>query len=80
MFQGDEYVFYEDWGEQLVDKSCPVVCVLDVEAGIVSTLDNLPDNISPGQVKGWSHGVIVTGIYLSQKFSCMGFNVSGMVR
>ena len=50
MFQGDEYVFYEDWGEQLVGKSCPVVCVLDVEAGIVSTLDNLPDNISPGQV------------------------------
>ena len=49
-FQGDEYVFYEDWGEQLVGKSCPVVCVLDVEAGIVSTLDNLPDNISPGQV------------------------------
>ena len=50
IFQGDEYVFYEDWGEQLVGKSCPVVCVLDVEAGIVSTLDNLPDNISPGQV------------------------------
>ena len=50
MFQGDEYVFYEDWGEQLVGKNCPVVCVLDVEAGIVSTLDNLPDNISPGQV------------------------------
>ena len=50
MFQGDEYVFYEDWGEQLVGKSCPVVCVLDVESGIVSALDNLPDNISPGQV------------------------------
>ncbi len=43
-------MYKEDWGEQLVGKCRPVVCVLDVEAGVVSTLDNLPDHISPGQV------------------------------
>ena len=48
--QGDEFIFYEDWGEQLVGKSHPVLCILDVESGVVSTLDNVPDNISPGQV------------------------------
>ncbi len=48
--QGDEFVFYEDWGEQLVGKSHPVLCILDVDSGVVSTLDNVPDNISPGQV------------------------------
>ena len=42
-------MFQEDWGEQLVGKSCPVICVLDAESGIVSVLDNLPENVSAGQ-------------------------------
>uniref|UniRef100_A0A8C7TYF8 acylaminoacyl-peptidase n=1 Tax=Oncorhynchus mykiss TaxID=8022 RepID=A0A8C7TYF8_ONCMY len=48
-FQGEQFVFYEDWGETLVSKSSPVLCVLDIEGSNVSVLEGVPDNISPGQ-------------------------------
>ncbi|MFT7800887.1 acylamino-acid-releasing enzyme-like [Arapaima gigas] len=47
--QGDQFVYYEDWGETLVNKSEPVLCVLDVEGSNVSVLEGIPENISPGQ-------------------------------
>uniref|UniRef100_A0A8B9RJ29 acylaminoacyl-peptidase n=1 Tax=Astyanax mexicanus TaxID=7994 RepID=A0A8B9RJ29_ASTMX len=46
---GDQFVFYEDWGEALISKSTPVLCVLDIEGNNVSVLEGIPDNISPGQ-------------------------------
>uniref|UniRef100_A0A8C7FVY8 Acylamino-acid-releasing enzyme n=1 Tax=Oncorhynchus kisutch TaxID=8019 RepID=A0A8C7FVY8_ONCKI len=46
---GEQFVFYEDWGETLVSKSSPVLCVLDIEGSNVSVLEGVPDNISPGQ-------------------------------
>ena len=48
--QGEEFHYQEEWGEQLVGKKRPVICVLDVESGTVSTLDNVPDDVNPGQV------------------------------
>lgn len=48
--QGEQFVFHEDWGEGLVGKSRPVLCVLDIEGDNVSVLEGVPDNISPGQV------------------------------
>uniref|UniRef100_A0A674DS35 Acylamino-acid-releasing enzyme n=1 Tax=Salmo trutta TaxID=8032 RepID=A0A674DS35_SALTR len=45
----NQFVFYEDWGETLVSKSSPVLCVLDIEGSNVSVLEGVPDNISPGQ-------------------------------
>ncbi|XP_028680780.2 acylamino-acid-releasing enzyme isoform X1 [Erpetoichthys calabaricus] len=47
--KGDQFVFYEDWGEALVHKSNPVLCVLDIESSNISVLEGIPDNISPGQ-------------------------------
>ncbi|XP_063065004.1 acylamino-acid-releasing enzyme [Engraulis encrasicolus] len=47
--KGDQFVHYEDWGETLVDKSTPVLCVLDIEGSNVSVLEGIPENISPGQ-------------------------------
>ncbi|XP_062854625.1 acylamino-acid-releasing enzyme-like [Trichomycterus rosablanca] len=47
--KGDQFVYYEDWGEDLVSKSTPVLCVLDIESSNVSVLEGVPDNISPGQ-------------------------------
>ncbi|XP_072538219.1 acylamino-acid-releasing enzyme isoform X1 [Salminus brasiliensis] len=47
--KGDQFVYYEDWGEALVSKSTPVLCVLDIEGNNVSVLEGIPDNISPGQ-------------------------------
>lgn len=48
--QGEQFVYHEDWGEALDSKSCPVLCVLDIEGGNVSVLEGVPENISPGQV------------------------------
>uniref|UniRef100_A0AAQ4PL83 acylaminoacyl-peptidase n=1 Tax=Gasterosteus aculeatus aculeatus TaxID=481459 RepID=A0AAQ4PL83_GASAC len=53
--KGEQFVFYEDWGEALVGKSCPVLCVLDIEGDNVSVLEGVPDDISPGQAF-WAPG------------------------
>ncbi|XP_030223269.1 acylamino-acid-releasing enzyme isoform X1 [Gadus morhua] len=53
--KGMQFVFYEDWGEALVGKSCPVLCVLDIEGNNVSLLDGVPEDISPGQAF-WAPG------------------------
>uniref|UniRef100_A0A8C2XFP1 Acylamino-acid-releasing enzyme n=1 Tax=Cyclopterus lumpus TaxID=8103 RepID=A0A8C2XFP1_CYCLU len=53
--KGEQFVFYEDWGEALVGKSCPVLCVLDIEGDNVSVLEGVPENISPGQAF-WAPG------------------------
>jgi len=53
--KGEQFVFYEDWGEALVNKSHPVLCVLDIEGSNVSVLEGIPDNISPGQAF-WAPG------------------------
>lgn len=50
MFQGEQFVYHDDWGEALVGKSVPALCVLDVESGNVSVLEGIPEHISPGQV------------------------------
>lgn len=50
MFQGEEFVFKEDWGEQLVGKHISVLCILDIEKEEVSVLEAIPDNISAGLV------------------------------
>uniref|UniRef100_A0A8C9TMA9 acylaminoacyl-peptidase n=1 Tax=Scleropages formosus TaxID=113540 RepID=A0A8C9TMA9_SCLFO len=46
---GDQFVYYEDWGETLMNKSEPVLCILDIEGNNVSVLEGVPENISPGQ-------------------------------
>ncbi|XP_014862965.1 PREDICTED: acylamino-acid-releasing enzyme-like isoform X2 [Poecilia mexicana] len=53
--KGEQFVYYEDWGEALVGKSCPVLCVLDIEGDNVSVLEGVPDSISPGQAF-WAPG------------------------
>ncbi|XP_020785237.1 acylamino-acid-releasing enzyme isoform X1 [Boleophthalmus pectinirostris] len=47
--KGEQFAFYEDWGEALVSKSSPVLCVLDIEGDNVSILEGVPEDISPGQ-------------------------------
>ncbi|KAF6717162.1 Acylamino-acid-releasing enzyme [Oryzias melastigma] len=53
--KGEQFAYYEDWGEDLVNKSCPVLCVLDIEGDNVSVLEGVPDDISPGQAF-WAPG------------------------
>ncbi len=47
--QGDVNVFREEWGERLVSKHHPVVCVVDIGSQTVSTLESVPEDISAGQ-------------------------------
>ncbi|KAB1263866.1 Acylamino-acid-releasing enzyme [Camelus dromedarius] len=53
--KGDQFLFYEDWGENMVSKSTPVLCVLDVESGNISVLEGVPESVSPGQAF-WAPG------------------------
>ncbi|XP_076022688.1 acylamino-acid-releasing enzyme-like [Genypterus blacodes] len=53
--KGEQFVYYEDWGEALVGKNSPVLCVLDIEGDNVSVLEGVPENISPGQAF-WAPG------------------------
>lgn len=48
--QGEQFAYHEDWGEALVSKSHPVLCVLDIEGKNITVLEGVPENISPGQV------------------------------
>lgn len=52
-------MFYEDWGENMVSKSTPVLCVLDVESGNVSVLEGVPESVSPGQVSADSAYILL---------------------
>ncbi|KAJ7316674.1 hypothetical protein JRQ81_002836 [Phrynocephalus forsythii] len=63
LFQDEKFVYYDNWGEALADKSVPVLCVLNIETGEVSVLEGIPGHISPGQAL-WSPddtGVVFVG-------------------
>lgn len=50
----DRSVYCEDWGETLTHKSSPVICVVNLQNGVVSVLQGVPPDVSPGQVRGSS--------------------------
>ncbi|XP_065103189.1 acylamino-acid-releasing enzyme isoform X2 [Paramisgurnus dabryanus] len=59
----DKNVYVEDWGEGLVGKSCPVLCVADLNKGAVIVYAGVPPHISPGQAL-WApngRGIVFVG-------------------
>ncbi|XP_021265632.1 acylamino-acid-releasing enzyme-like isoform X1 [Numida meleagris] len=61
--KGEQFVYYEDWGETLSTRSVPVLCVLDIEGSSISVLEGVPKHVSPGQAF-WSPddtGVVFVG-------------------
>ncbi|KAG8436195.1 hypothetical protein GDO86_007340, partial [Hymenochirus boettgeri] len=63
LIKGDQFVLHEDWGEGLVNKSVPALCVLDIESSNITVLEGIPEHISPGQAF-WSPddtGVVFVG-------------------
>ena len=50
LLQGEEYVVREEWGEGLVGKHHPVICILDVDTEAITVLEDVPEEISPGLV------------------------------
>ncbi|XP_042303423.1 acylamino-acid-releasing enzyme-like [Sceloporus undulatus] len=58
-----QFVYYDNWGEALGDKSVPVLCVLNIDTSEVLVLDGIPEYISPGQAF-WSpdnKGIVFVG-------------------
>uniref|UniRef100_A0ACB8EIV8 Uncharacterized protein n=1 Tax=Sphaerodactylus townsendi TaxID=933632 RepID=A0ACB8EIV8_9SAUR len=47
--KGEQFVYYDNWGEMLSDNSAPVLCVLNVETSEISVPGGIPGHISPGQ-------------------------------
>ncbi|XP_058246617.1 S9 family peptidase [Hemibagrus wyckioides] len=45
----DKNVYVEDWGEGLVGKSAPVLCVANLTKGDVTVCPGVPPHVSPGQ-------------------------------
>ncbi|XP_075040012.1 acylamino-acid-releasing enzyme [Mixophyes fleayi] len=83
--QGDQFVLHEDWGEGLVKKSVPALCVLDIESGNISVLEGIPEHVSPGQAfwspddtgvvfVGWWHSPFRVGLkYCANRRSALFF-------
>jgi len=58
---GTEAEFSEDWGEQMVGKTNPVIVILDLESEQpvkCQVLAGVPEGWSPGLVKWWEGGVV----------------------
>jgi hypothetical protein len=62
VFQGEEYVFRPDWGEQLEGKHQSVVIVCDIKSETLSVLEGIPDHLSPGQVIWTPDGKGIVGV------------------
>ncbi|XP_069592070.1 acylamino-acid-releasing enzyme isoform X2 [Ranitomeya imitator] len=83
--KGDQFVLHEDWGECLVGKSVPALCVLDIESGNISVLEGIPADVSPGQAfwspddtgvlfVGWWHSPYHLGLkYCANRRSALFF-------
>ncbi|KAM5148347.1 acylamino-acid-releasing enzyme [Mantella aurantiaca] len=83
--KGDQFVLHEDWGEGLVNKSTPVLCVLDIESSNISVLEGIPEHVSPGQAfwspddtgvvfVGWWHSPFRVGLkYCANRRSALFF-------
>lgn len=57
--KGCEYEFAEDWGEQLVGKCTPVLCICDLEQELISIAAGCPEDHSLGQAVWAPDGGIV---------------------
>ncbi|XP_063533880.1 acylamino-acid-releasing enzyme-like isoform X2 [Cydia strobilella] len=60
--KGEEYVYRQDWGEQLVGKHLSVVVVCRIESEAFSVLEGLPESCCPGQVRFALDGKSVVGV------------------
>ncbi|CAH0554422.1 unnamed protein product [Brassicogethes aeneus] len=60
--RGEEFVFVQDWGEQLVGKKKSVIAQYDVETDSVEILSGIPDNKCVAQPKYNPDGSGVVGV------------------
>ncbi|XP_064488040.1 acylamino-acid-releasing enzyme-like isoform X1 [Ornithodoros turicata] len=49
MEKGTEFLYRDDWGEQLKGFCSPVLCTINVYSCAINVIQNFPDDISPGE-------------------------------
>nr|AGC92665.2 acylamino-acid-releasing enzyme-like protein [Heliconius erato] len=59
---GEEHLYREDWGEQLIGKYQTVVVVCNVDEEKFTILENIPENWCPGQVRFTPSGDGIVGV------------------
>ncbi|XP_049869036.1 acylamino-acid-releasing enzyme-like isoform X1 [Pectinophora gossypiella] len=60
--KGEEFVYKQDWGEQLVGKVLSVVVVCRIDTESFTVLEGLPETLCPGQVRFAPDGKSVVGV------------------
>ncbi|XP_068631647.1 acylamino-acid-releasing enzyme-like isoform X2 [Battus philenor] len=60
--KGEEFLYRQDWGEQLVGKHLSVVVVCKLATETFTVLDGLPETCCPGQVRFSQDGQSVVGV------------------
>lgn len=73
----DKNVYVEDWGEGLVGKSCPVLCVADLNKAAVVVYAGVPPNISPGQVSKIYFTILYTICLIDNQLCCAILALNG---
>uniref|UniRef100_A0A1B6KI34 acylaminoacyl-peptidase n=1 Tax=Graphocephala atropunctata TaxID=36148 RepID=A0A1B6KI34_9HEMI len=59
--KGEEHLYRQDWGETLVGRHHPVLCVCDLATGTVTVPDGIPDELSVGQALFVPDGIVAVG-------------------
>ncbi|CAH2038013.1 unnamed protein product, partial [Iphiclides podalirius] len=60
--KGEEFLYRQDWGEQLVGKHLSVVVVCKLATESITVLEGLPESWCPGQVRFANDGLSVYGV------------------
>lgn len=60
--KGEEYLYRQDWGEQLVGKKKSVIAEYNLEKDEVEILSGLPDDVCPAQVIYSPDGSYLVGV------------------
>ncbi|XP_057327094.1 acylamino-acid-releasing enzyme-like isoform X1 [Microplitis mediator] len=65
--KGNEYIYKGDWGEQLVGKHIPAICMLDTNLNTIVNLPGIPDDLSPGQIIWTPANDAIVGVALKHE-------------
>lgn len=60
--KGEEHIYRQDWGEQLVGKHLSVVVVFQLASETFTILGGIPDGMCPGQVRFSPDGSSIVGV------------------
>ncbi|XP_030022187.1 acylamino-acid-releasing enzyme isoform X2 [Manduca sexta] len=60
--KGEEFIYRQDWGEQLVGKHSSVIVMCKIETETITVLEGLPEDWCPGQVRFTPDGLGVVGV------------------